>query len=123
MFDQDTKPEKVYTGVRASNTHETLKPRDIFEVSGDGRPTSEWQETSKTPPVPAADGKYVVDINTPFQQIEKFRWPAKKLELPEELPLTSRVENLEAEVLRLTERVDGLLDRIALYNTKSSHKL
>lgn len=128
MFDQDTKPEKVYTGIRASNTNETLKPRDIFEVSGDGRatysapqiPQEVWDSLKEAQDI----AERATAASSVYTKVEKsLPKPVKKLELPEELPLTSRVENLESEVLRLTEQVDGLLDRIALHNTRSSHKI
>lgn len=122
MFDNDTK-EKVYTGVRASNTHETLKPRDIFEASG-------IQESAvftapEQPPISEQIGKFITGMPAEtVHQPEGFkRIVPKPSYVPPVLPLTQRVEELEAKIEKLEGQVDGLLERLARFNFKASHKI
>ena len=146
MFDNDTK-EKVYTGVRASNTHETLKPRDIFEASGDSRPVRE-EDLKPAPlseqikrflqPTPkeavyAPEGFKKPEVNlTPIPvKPEPYRAAPKpivphfgsigNLVLPASKP--AELKPMDERVLRLEEQVDGLLERLARFNFKASHKI
>ena len=116
-----------YRGPRASNTLETLRPREVnvpppFGFTGDPFQTYD--------PVQETDSLPLQGRGLPPEQYNLLPvdWPTvqETLGLPKEfveLSLTQRVENLEGEVLRLQEQTDGLLDRIAIHNTKSSHKI
>jgi hypothetical protein len=116
-----------YRGPRASNTLETLRPREVnvpppFGFTGDPFQTYD--------PVQETDSLPLQGRGLPPEQYNLLPvdWPTvqETLGLPKEfveLSLTQRVENLEGEVLRLQEQMDGLLDRIAIHNTKSSHKI
>lgn len=153
MFDNDTK-EKVYTGVRASNTHETLKPRDIFESVRELLPTpptsqEAWNTLKEAQDnadrllfpkeVVRVDLKPVVSANdTQLAPKKPEQKPAPGIKTPQPprygpignlIPGDSNVPScipmgkpLEIRVQRLEEQVSALLDRIAIYNSKSSHK-
>ena len=112
------------TGLRASNTVATLTPREVLPLQGRGLPPlcTELEPFVTYDPVRKTDNdtkpaKYnVLPVDWPtaeetmgFQEVERAYGVLQ-------LPLTDRV-------LWLEEQVSGLLDRIAIYNTKSSHKL
>jgi hypothetical protein len=128
MFDNDTK-EKVYTGVRASNTRETLKPQDIFA----GRTATISEGVADSLGCTIDDNGTLhakIPLDLPKETIYRpstksgdiyalksyLPEPPKKAQPVEERPLTDRVTRLE-------ELVDALYDRIALHNVKSSHKI
>ena len=124
------------TGLRASNTVATLTPREVLPLQGRGLPPIDFEE-----PVWKTDYEYSLRIEggprpdlpptqgrgtPPAGNVLPVDWPTaeetmgfQEVERAYEvlqLPLTDRV-------LWLEEQVSGLLDRIAIYNTKSSHKL
>ena len=116
-----------YRGPRASNTLETLRPREVnTDWAASWKPADEIYKS----PVQETDSLPLQGRGLPPEQYNLLPvdWPTvqETLGLPKEfveLSLTQRVENLEGEVLRLQEQMDGLLDRIAIHNTKSSHKI
>lgn len=112
-------------GLRASNTLESLRPREVnvpppFGFTGD--PFQTYDPVQKTDDLPL-QGR-----GTPPEQYNLLPvdWPTasetmgfKEVERAYEvlqIPLEDRVTRLE-------ERVDGILDRLAAYNVKSSHKI
>jgi len=141
--------------LRASNTIETLRPRDIswptatlpgpgyagapadvppeieLAYSPSGMAYAAPVRKTDNPPLqgrglpPEGFGLEPVqqtDLFTGREQPVKLNanvlpvnWPASTNK-PPQLPLTDRVERLE-------EQVDALLDRIALHNVRSSHKI
>jgi hypothetical protein len=116
-----------YRGPRASNTLETLRPR---EVNTDWAASWKPADAIYQSPVQETDSLPLQGRGLPPEQYNLLPvdWPTvqETLGLPKEfveLSLTQRVEYLEGEVLRLQEQMDGLLDRIAIHNTKSSHKI
>ena len=109
-----------YRGPRASNTLETLRPREVNTLVEQG---PGFQFVRKTEPPVQGRGLPPEQYN-----LLPVDWPTvqETLGLPKEfveLSLTQRVENLESQVLGLEEQVDALKDRIAAYNVKSSHKI
>jgi hypothetical protein len=123
------------TGLRASNTLESLRPKEVNAAAGhfcDGlKYTVSWPRElcSNCPPIQKTDSP-VQGRGLPPEQYNLLPvdWPTvqETIGLPKEfveLSLTERVEYLEARNLRLEEQMDGLLDRIAIHNTKSSHKI
>ena len=139
------------TGLRAANTTETLKPKTIYCEDQVIDRVVDGFIHHPAPHVPDFVRKTYIepDFSRPLQgrglpaetifrpqqeqvgqQQGKIAGPVKVSTLrpkpsytPSVLPMMSRVEELEAKVEKLIGQVDGLLDRIALYNTKSSHKL
>lgn len=114
-----------YRGPKASNTLESLRPREVnvpppFGFTGD--PFKTYDPVQKTDDLPL-QGR-----GTPPEQYNLLPvdWPTasetmgfKEVERAYgvlQLPLEDRVTRLE-------ERVDGILDRLAAYNVKSSHKV
>jgi hypothetical protein len=148
MFDKDTKNvtdgQKVdapRTGLRASNTLETLRPREINVPAWTGLPGCEMgvdpADVIDTLPLQGR-GLPPVGCATPYPQSFKDNLrPEQYNLLPVDWPTAAEtmgfkeVERayevlqlpLETRVLRLEEQVDGLLDRLAAYNVKSSHKI
>ena len=114
------------TGLRASNTLESLRPREINVPAWTGLPGCE----TGVDPADVVDTLPLQGRGAPPEQYNLLPvdWPTvqETIGLPKEfveLSLTERVEYLEARNLRLEEQMDGLLDRIAIHNTKSSHKI
>lgn len=115
-----------HTGLRASNTLESLRPKEVnvpppFGFTGD--PFQTYDPVQKTDSPVQGRGlppeQYnLLPVDWPTVQ-ETFGLPKEFVELS----LTERVEYLEARNLRLEEQMDRLLDRIAVHNTKSSHKI
>jgi hypothetical protein len=108
------------TGLRASNTLETIRPQEIVNTYLD-QPASNEPLYQRAP----MQGRGLPPEQYNLLPVD---WPTvqETAGLPKEfveLSLTQRVEYLEARNLRSEERIDGILDRLALYNVKSSHKI
>jgi len=145
--------------LKASNTLETLRPREV-------RVTQEWDGTGvvnreealnldsiagvfvrktdlandiaicehytnqATPEDVAAWGKKLAANLPPAHNVLPVDWPTAQetMGLPKLDPKKFEYSykpttTLEARISKLEGLVDGLLDRIALYNTRSSHKI
>lgn len=126
------------TGLRASNTVATLTPREVLPLQGRGLPPIGYEEdVRKTDwqPENKAQVPYLVEAGQSTQTfasgsflsnpIALFEYP--KSEDREEAYNGQKVTYCstpdEYRLTRLEEQMDALLDRIALYNVKSSHKI
>lgn len=108
--------------LRASNTLESLKPRSIYcedrvidrALDYDIGPRDVYK--SSEPFVRKTD-KFTEREQAPKlnANVLPVNWPASSNK-PPQLPLTDRVERLE-------EQVDALLDRLAKFSIRSSHKI
>ncbi len=118
-----------YRGPKASNTLESLRPREV-NVFQDGSLWNTYGQAKEggLPAIQETDNAPLQGRGTPPEQYNLLPvdWPTasetmgfKEVERAYEvlqLPLEDRVARLE-------DRVDGLLDRLAAYNVKSSHKI
>lgn len=129
-FDNAGQKASTPSPFRAANTVETLRPREVntlwadpvqktdsLPLQGRGLPPLDYEEP---PDCGQRLPEYLQDVFTPANVLP-VDWPTATatMKLPNEfldIPLARRVAKLEG-------LVDGLLDRIALYNTKSSHKI
>jgi hypothetical protein len=113
-FEDAPTPEPTPRGLRASNTLETLRPRVIYCDEPDaGRGQA-------IPSNPGLDAGIVrkTDNPLPAYNVLPVDWPAAM----ETMGKQARRSD-DDRLTRLEEQMDALLDRIALYNVKSSHKL
>jgi len=105
--------------LKASNTQETLKPKEVnFLDLGwpGGVPEPETIEQNEE-----LDRKQLIED---IERLEKELEPED--DDPEEakiFEIINILEELTTRIERLEDRVDSILDRVAIYNTKSSHKI
>ena len=134
------------TGLRASNTLETLRPREInvpansipqLPLQGRGLPPIDFEdEVRKTdfggePHLPESarlgSPEYVKALRKQFEKPEAYNvlpvdWPTAQetMGLPETISYST---GYRARIEKLEEQMDGLLDRLAKFNFKASHKI
>src|ERR1700677_2084566 len=126
---------------QASNTLESLRPRDISwptaTLPGPGYAGAPADVPPDLDPYQTYDPVQKTDKFTGPEQSEKLNasvlpvdWPTAQetMGLPKLDPKKFEYSykpttTLEARISKLEGLVDGLLDRIALYNTRSSHKI
>ena len=142
--------EPVRVGPRASNTIETLRPKEVnvtfpgpidypFEnevtgnfdfsqpLQGRGLPAKSVQTPDKSEKIYEPETYVEPPKPEPPRNLD-YKLTVPKISprpsyVPEKVPVVDRVELLENKVQSLIERVDGILDRLAAYNVKSSHKI
>jgi len=128
----DDKDAKIQTpsSLRASNTINTLTPRSIFEAVGVPEPEDLAEQLIAFTPketvygpvqgrgLPLTDYEYAVaeaKADARLAESDDHCFAYTDMEAPR--------KSLEDRVTKLEDQMDGLLDRLARYNTKSSHKI
>jgi hypothetical protein len=101
---KDPTPEPLFKGPRAGNTTQTLAPKTVNVLDPpDWRPKEE---------IYGPDGFPSLE-QLAKQSPKMFRAPV----------IVKKPDSLEMRVMKLEDRLDSLLDRLARYNVKSSHKI
>jgi hypothetical protein len=115
----DLQPEPLFKGPRAGNTTTTMAPKTVnvldpeptWNSAGDPNYVPRPKEVVYSPDEPQFEPKIKGKPALPVRQSFQDRTAAK-------VPL-----GLENRVTKLEERVDALMDRIAVHNIRAQHKL
>jgi len=115
------------TGLRASNTVATLTPREVLPLQGRGLPPIDYEEdvrkvdwptaTLPSPGYAGAPADVPPEVEEQVGNVLPVDWPTAAE------TMGFRSDSLYARVDRLEEQMDGLLDRLAKFNFKASHKI
>jgi hypothetical protein len=131
----ENSPVPVRSALRASNTNATLAPKSIFDSSNvleipesvvEQIAAFKPKEVVYGPPKVAPEVKktevvYSVPANSIPQRVPRFSSIGA---LVDNKPTVSAAHKTDGDrIQRLEEQMDSLLDRLARYNAKSSHKI
>ncbi len=104
--------EPLFKGPRAGNTTQTMAPKTV-NVLEQGEPDWSKSPVSRKEEIYGPDG---------FPTLEELAKKSPKMFRPAPV-IAKKPDSLEMRVMKLEDRVDAILDRLARYNVKAQHKV